>query len=506
MLGAFVSIGLLQALLLVASIGRAKALALALGPAAFGVAATIDQLVMSLAQIGNLSIPFTALKFLSHAHSIGEAAFARTYALFFRGFLMLALALTAGIVVLLPFGIERLAPDLAPYRGAIALAVLALPATMMMMFFANAMAAQQAPVRSMGLLVTSAVAVAVASGVGAAVGGLGGLYAASAPAAIAVAVVAGVLLRPRGQKGRGSGTGGVIAMLRREPKVVHTAVFTFLAVAAYGLLMLTARYVALSALGPVTAGLLQAAMAIALSTAAVLSPVNTLLLAPHVNRAIASGEKLDVAHAFVPRLMALLGAADLIIVLAPEPVLRVLYSAEFTQAAGVVMWFIAWQLLVQTANIYQQLLIGMDDVAGGAASIGIGHVASIVLCLAWAPRYGLNGIGLAFVTGGLIGVAATIWRLRRPHGVTLPGGVVRAWAGTAVVVALAYGTWLGARQSGADVALRAGGGAVLLAGLWWGVLPRSTRREVTAMVGHLADRFRVRPRPGESDAPADSGS
>jgi O-antigen/teichoic acid export membrane protein len=493
MLGAFVSIGLLQVLMLLANIGRAKALALALGPAAFGVAATIDQLVMSLAQIGNLSIPFTALKFLSHAHSVGETAFARTYAVFFRAFLTLAVALTVLVMALLPFGLRAMAPELSPYRGAVSLAVLALPATMMMMFFANALAARQAALRSMRLLVGSAVAVALASGVGAAVGGLAGLYAASTPAVMTVALIAGILLRPRASSGR-AGTNGVVKMLRDQPQVVRTAVFIFLAVAAYGILMLTARYVALSALGATVAGLLQAAMAIALSTAAVLAPVNTLLLAPHVNRAISTAEKLETAHAFVPRLLALLGGTDLIIVLAPEPVLHVLYSADFIRAAEVVTWFIAWQLLVQTANVYQQLLIGMDDVAGGAAAIAAGHVASIVLCLAWAPRYGLDGIGLAFVVGGLAGVTATLGRLRWPHHVTLPPAVIRSWVGTAIVVALAYIGWRVARRSTADIALRVSSGFVLAAGLWWGVLPAATRTEVATLVSRLWRRgYGLRP-------------
>ena len=478
MLGAFVSIGLLQTLMLVANIGRAKALALALGPAAFGVAATIDQLVMSLAQIGNLSIPFTALKFLSHAHSVGETTFARTYAAFFRGFLALSVGLTVVAVALLPVGIRAMLPELAAYRGAVSLAIVALPATMMMMFFANALAARQQALRSMRLLVGSAVAVAIASGIGAAAGGLAGLYAASTPTAIVVAVIAGVVLRPRHARHEDRPTRGVMAMLREQPQVVHTAVFTFLAVGAYGILMLTARYVALSALGATVAGLLQSAVAIALSTAAVLAPVNTLVLAPHVNRAISTNEKLDAAHAFVPRLLALLGAADLIIVLAPEPVLHVLYSAEFVRGASAVAWFITWQLLVQTANVYQQLLIGLDDVGGGTAAIGAGHVVSIVLCLIWAPQYGLSGIGAAFIVGGLGGVAVTVLRLRWKHGVALPDRVVRSWLGTVLVVALAYGAWRIAHVSAHDLALRASSGLILAAALWWGALPPDTRAEI----------------------------
>ena len=82
---------------------RAKIFAVLLGPAGFGVVATIDQLVMSVVQISNLSLPFTALKFLSHSHSLDDDSFRRTYSAFFK--VMALLAIIAMLVVLFYYGI-----------------------------------------------------------------------------------------------------------------------------------------------------------------------------------------------------------------------------------------------------------------------------------------------------------------------------------------------------------------------------------------------------------------
>ena len=89
------SIGLLQTGGIVITALRSKLFAVLLGPAGFGIVATIDQLVTSLAQLSNFSVPFTAMKFLSSSHSVGEDEFKKSYAAFLR--LMLGLALVATV-------------------------------------------------------------------------------------------------------------------------------------------------------------------------------------------------------------------------------------------------------------------------------------------------------------------------------------------------------------------------------------------------------------------------
>jgi O-antigen/teichoic acid export membrane protein len=269
-------------------------------------------------------------------------------------------------------------------------------------------------------------------------------------------------------------------MLRRQPEVGRTAILVLFAVAAYAVLMFSARYVALSRLGPVAAGLLQAALGIALSTAAVLAPINTMLLAPRVNRAISEADKLEAAHAFVPRLLILFAAAGLTAVLAPELIVGMLFSHEFRGAAEVVVWFAFWQLLVQPANVYQQLLIGMDDVVGGAVGLGIGHLLSTALCFLWAARMGLAGIGLAFVIGGASATAFTVHRLRVTHHAKLPTDVIRMWAGTAAVLLVAYGVWLGTSPTGTGAVLRGVAGLGLAVALWL-LMPGTVRFELRSL-------------------------
>lgn len=78
------SIGVVQVLIVLVGIGRAKVLSVLLGPAGFGVVSTIDQVALTLVHLGTLSVPFTAMKFMSHSHSDGLKAFQRTYRSFLR--------------------------------------------------------------------------------------------------------------------------------------------------------------------------------------------------------------------------------------------------------------------------------------------------------------------------------------------------------------------------------------------------------------------------------------
>ncbi|PYJ53124.1 MAG: hypothetical protein DME82_14795, partial [Verrucomicrobia bacterium] len=72
------SIGFLQAVTILISAVRTKVFAVLLGPSGFGVLATIDQLILSICQFCNLSLPDTAVKFLSRSHSISEEQFQKS--------------------------------------------------------------------------------------------------------------------------------------------------------------------------------------------------------------------------------------------------------------------------------------------------------------------------------------------------------------------------------------------------------------------------------------------
>ena len=137
MLRTFFSLGFLQVIGILITTVRSKVFALLLGPAGFGVVATIDQLVTSAAQLSNFGLPFTAMKFLSRGHSQGEAEFQKTYAAFLKAITALAmLAMLAAILIIPPF-LERLDPQLVNYRKPVMIALLGVPSTMLLVFFVN---------------------------------------------------------------------------------------------------------------------------------------------------------------------------------------------------------------------------------------------------------------------------------------------------------------------------------------------------------------------------------
>src|SRR5436853_7296839 len=77
------SLGVVQVVTIAIALFRSKVLAMLLGKSGFGVLGAIDQLVMSIALLSNIGLPFTALKIMSRSHSIGKAEFKRAYLSFF---------------------------------------------------------------------------------------------------------------------------------------------------------------------------------------------------------------------------------------------------------------------------------------------------------------------------------------------------------------------------------------------------------------------------------------
>jgi O-antigen/teichoic acid export membrane protein len=481
------AIVLLQLVVMLAGVVRGKALAVWLGPSGFGIAATIDQLVLTLAQIVQLSAPFTAMKVLSLAHSRGAQPFADTYRTFYRAYLPYALGVSALLVATLPWWLPRATPELAPHAATAVLAMLALPATMVQAFLSSGLAARQASSWSIGLTAVSGVLVAAAAAAGA-TRGLSGVYLASVPTLSLVVLAAAVVLRPRGAPSAASPAGGrVLTLWRSDPTIRVMALMGLAALTVYGALLFGIRYLALSHSGPRAAGLVQAAIAIAISLGAVVAPVSSTWLAPYLNRAVAPGEKVAATHAFVQRLTVALAAGCAAVTLLPEFVLGLLFSREFHDAAPLVLWFALWQLLLQPAQVYQFLLLGLDDIVVGTSTIIVGHVVSIVMALLLVGRFGEVGVGMGVVAGGIASAAGALWRVRAHHGFAVPLAVLGRWAWCCALVVASALAW----HTMPAMALRALAGLALGAGLWIG-LPASDRR---TLVG-LATRRR-----GHSGAP-----
>lgn len=478
MLRTFFSLGFLQVIGILITTVRSKIFAVLLGPAGFGVVATIDQLVTSAAQLSNLGLPFTAMKFLSRGHSQGEAQFQKTYAIFLKAITALSLlAMLTAILILSPY-LGQLDPQLLNYRKPVLIALLGVPATMLLVFFANVLAARQLSVQSILLTTISSAVLLVFGVLGCWLGGIPGVYYATVPASavliISMVLYARIQLKlPLYERGANFFSG-----LKGNGAIMETAFFTYVAVGCYSLQLLVARYVSITRLGEESAGLLQAGLAAALSIGAVLGPANALYLSPYLNRDIPVEKKIEAAGGFVPRLLLLYSLGALPIILCPDLVLRVLYSSRFAGAVEALPWFVVWQCFAQIANVYQQLLIGLDDVKVGCIIISLGHGLAVVLCWCLVGPFGLIGIAIAFIASALFILCAAAARLHSKFRIkattSTPMLVAFATAGLLMVALVAQRTL---EFSAIGLGLRGTLAVVFLLGLWL-VLPKPLRSEL----------------------------
>ena len=486
MLRIIASIGLVQSAGIAINVIRSKIFAVLLGPAGFGVVATIDQLVMSVVQISNLSLPFTAMKFLSQSHSKGEGTFRRTYSFFFMAIALLAIVAMFVAVIAIPANLERFDPQLGAFREPVSMALLGISATMMLMFLVNVLAARQASIQSVLLTVMSGAVILIAGVAGCLLGGINGIYVATVLASSIFTVAVVVVFRYKLNLPVWSKSAGVWAALFADTNIVGITIWIYFSVASASIQLLLARYVVITHVSAEAAGLLQACLGISLSIGAILGPANSLYFAPYVNRNIPASEKIVAADHFLPRLVLLYCVGGLLVLLFPEAVLTILFSRYFSAAASVLPWFVVWQCLYQAANVYQQLLIGFDDARGYAAVTTAGNLVAAMLCILLVGRYELHGIAVGFVVGALTTALLTAVRLQTKHKLAVPKSalalVVFAIVGFSAVVAIGQ---LTAELTLIGLGIRFLTAGTFLAGLWL-ILPNSLRTEIRAgMVAKL---------------------
>ncbi|HET6566572.1 MAG TPA: hypothetical protein VFG50_01325 [Rhodothermales bacterium] len=422
-MGVMFSIGAIQVLIILVNMGRAKFMSVYLGPTGFGVIGTIDQVVLSLVQLAGLSLPFTALKFLSRSHSESHSRFQTSYSSFLRGMVSLSFLALLIVAALLAWKPALFGSDLVPYRDIVTVAILTVPALMLNIFFVHTLAAAQKS--SIGALlsfcVTFCLACAACAGVMA--GGIRMLYIATAGTGVLTTLASLFFVRHRLKLKIADPLAGIVRELRRSPEVISFSFMLYVALSVYSLAMLITRYFVFSRLGELEAGLLQALFGISLALGAVLGPMNNLYLTPLVNRTIPDREKLLASHGFQKKIILLLTVVVLPALLFPKIVLAVLFSPQFYPAAGVLYLFILWQVLYQVVNVYQQLLIGLDDVLYYSVTTAAGFGIAAILCPLLIPPLGLAGAALALIFGILINGLATAVRLQVKFHAGIPAGV-----------------------------------------------------------------------------------
>lgn len=414
------SIGFVQILIILTNMGRAKILSILLGPAGFGVVATIDQVVLSVVQLAGFAVPFIALKFLSHAHSESHDKFQQAYSSFLTGILGLSVTITAMLLVALYFKPDLFGLDILPYVEYLHLALFSVPTLMLAIFFVNTLAAAQQSSRSafLNFYVTLALAVAAVGGV--MLGGMFGLYVAAVGTGVLTTIATVLYVGKSLDLKALNPSSGLIKEIKRKPEIASTALVLHVALSAYSVSMLTVRFFVFTGSGEEQAGFLQALLSIALALGAISGPMNALFLMPLLNRALPLQEKLAAAHSFLKNITLVLSVIALPVVLFPKLAIFVLFSSEFLEIAPVVYLFVLWQCLYQMVNVYQQLLIGLDDTLFFSVSSSLGYVVAIAICSPLIAVFALKGAAIALVVGILVSSLITSYRMKSKFRSAIP--------------------------------------------------------------------------------------
>ena len=458
MLRILITIGAIQFLAILVNLVRSKAVAVLLGPAGVGTISVIDQVVQFAAYLSAFSLPLASVKFLSRAHSQGAEQFRRTFSAFAMLLFVMAAAGTAIVIALIAFRPQAFGVTLAKLRIPMLVAAASIPAMSMLGFFTNVLAAAQKTRSSALLAVVSNSAQTIGVVVGVLAGSILGLYTGTL--IMNTVLVAGMLVYLRFALGLPFGlrVAGFAREMRANRDVFAFSLCLYLAAAAYSFSLLMARMAILTKLGESAAGLLQALIALSAAIGLVLNPTNGLYLTPIMNRDIPAAVKMRTATEFQKRLIVLLALVAMPMALFPDVLLETLFSKRFLGAAPYMYLFVTAQCTLQIAGVYQALLIGLDDLkvytAFTCAGFGFLGLAARVL----APRYGMAGVGAAFIGGTVLLLLLSWFRLKRRFGYSLPPGL-RAFMGYTFSVMLVAGAALGGYRT-SDWAVTAWKGGV----------------------------------------------
>ena len=462
-----ITVGVLQLVILVCALLRSKGLAVMLGPEGVGLIGALDQMIITMTQIAAFGIPFTAMKFMSAAHSTDQEAFRSCFAAFGR--IMLGLSV---LVTLLGIAVTLLVPDLlrglAGYSAIVSMALLSVPPTMMTILLAHTLAAAQRP-RSAALdNLGFAASIAMTGLVGARLDGIRGFYIGAAAAGGLTIVLTMVwMTRRMGLSVLRPGV-SIRHELTRRPNVVSTAVSASLALAAFSATMLIIRYAIIAALGETTSGLLQSALSLSLSVGSILAAMNGLYFAPSLNRTDPDVVKFRKATRFGSRVALLLVAGAVPAALLPALGLSVLFTAAFVPAAMALILCLVWQCSFQLKTVYLQLLIGIDRplVAGLASVISMAVTCAVVFAM--VGSWGVLAAPAALILGEAVSIVFMVMRLVQVSSMPVPWAVSArfVWAAATIGGAGLLFDPAVILPGPADFALRLCYAVVALLGIW----------------------------------------
>lgn len=416
-LQAILALGGIQALTMLAGLARTKVLAVLLGPAGVGVASVVDQVVSLVAQLGSLSIPFVALKFLARAR---DGAIDETRRIYDALVLLLVAASVASAAI--ATGVAAVRPSifgdgLAPYRMALVVALLGVPPFALAPLLRNAMAALERHRESAIAAFFGAVLTVLGAAIGVTAGGLVGLYVANA--IVLLVTIAGLqwyVGRSLGLRlSADTSARAATRALRSQPGLTTFATSMYVLALTSPLAYLFARSSLLSTHGAIEAGLVAAAYGIGVSIRLVLNQANGLYLTPLVNRNSPKPERIAAVAEYLRILNVLVVLSTLIFVLFPTQWIALLYSRQFMNAVPLVAVFVLAEAVLLVAGVYQALLIGFDDISGFLVATLAGQLLTIGLARWLVVAYGGIGVGGAFLAGNGVILLASATRLVRTH-------------------------------------------------------------------------------------------
>jgi PST family polysaccharide transporter len=408
---AITTVAFVQALAIAVLVVRSKIVAVSLGPIGVGAVSLIDQWVALVTQICAFSLPFAAVKFLSSAHSVSAEAYASLYAAFLRVVLITSGVGTVAGVFVFALWPNILGPQLAAYGGLVLLAILAIPGTNLIALTTSALAAAGRFRQSALFSFFTAVATTALCAFGIWAGGLTGYYVGNVIAVLALAV-GGMHYVRRAEEFHGHVRRiSVIAELHQHPKVASFAGSLYLMSFCLPVAHLVVRYAILRSGGIEATGLLQSAMAVGLALTAVMRQPNALVLTPALNRNVPQKEKFNQAIGYLRTLSVIIAVAALPLILFPDFWLYLLYSRRFLDASPYVYLFVLAQAFQLLAGVTLALLVGFDRI-GTQLVVTLSGLAVLSLCSWWmAPRWGIGGVGMAFLCEGFVVFVLSAWAL-----------------------------------------------------------------------------------------------
>ncbi len=418
-----ISVGVIQVFIILTGMIRAKILSIALGPAGFGIIATVDQVVLTVVQVAGFSIPFFSMKFMSRAHSEGNRRFQTVFSSFLRGLFLLSIMVTILVIGITWWHPALLGVELVPYKLFILLALLNVPAMMLGIFFVHTLAAAQMTSASatLNLVVTFCLAFAASSA--AWLFGMDGIYITVAITGVLTTIGSIFYIRKKLSLRVTDASAGILKELRRSPEIISFSLYGHMALSAYSITMLIARYEVFSTMGEAQAGLLQALFAIALALGAISGPLNYLYLTPILNRNIPNEDKFEKAHEFQSLMIIIVFTLSIPFLLFPNLALTLLYSSEFRPASAHLYLFVFWQSVYLIVNVYTQLLIGLDDVRFISVSSLISYIVAIVLAPYLVGRFGLPGAAFALSLSVFLNGLVIPFRLATKFRTSIPSGL-----------------------------------------------------------------------------------